>query len=252
MSPVFRELLRRELAERQQGSVLGVGWWFLLPLLQLGLFALVFGALLPARDGGALPYPAFLALGLWPWWLLANAVARGLGSYTDNAALIGRVPLPVTVYVDARVAASVLLDLLGFALVVGVLALFGLVPAWRGIPLLLIALLLAMVLAWALARIVGLLQVFLRDVGPMVTQGLGLAFFLTPVLYPREHLPAALASVLAWNPMAAVIEAVRAAWSSGGEANWLGLLPAVVVTGVVVLLAVALQRRAAPHVEDFL
>ena len=73
---VFRELLRRELGERYRGTLLGGGWYLVLPLLQLGVLAWVFGSLLPARANSSVPYPVFLALGLWPWTLFANAASH--------------------------------------------------------------------------------------------------------------------------------------------------------------------------------
>src|SRR5688500_17435133 len=147
---VFRELLRRELDERHRGSVLGAAWLLLLPLLQLAVLAWVFGQLLPARAGdGRLPYAAFLALGLWPWNLFANAVARGVTALTDNAALIGKVAVPHALYVDARVAGAGVVDLAGFAVVLVALPLFGVELAWRGLPVLLPAL--ATIALWGLA-----------------------------------------------------------------------------------------------------
>src|SRR5690349_14866773 len=108
---VFRELLRRELDERHRGSLLGAAWLGLLPLLQLLVLAWVFGHLLPARSAsGALPYAAFLALGLWPWLLFANAAGRGVTALTDNASLIGKVAVPHALFVDARVAGAALVD----------------------------------------------------------------------------------------------------------------------------------------------
>src|SRR3546814_12265629 len=101
---VFLALLRRDLSERHQGSLLGIGWNLLQPLLQLAVLSLVFTHLLPARRAtGHVPYAAFLALGLWPWQLFANALTRGTSALTDNAALIATRPLPHSRYVPARV-----------------------------------------------------------------------------------------------------------------------------------------------------
>jgi lipopolysaccharide transport system permease protein len=64
--PLLAELLRRELTERYQGSLLGWAWALLQPLAQLAVLSLVFTHLLPARaSGGTLPYAVFLALGRW-------------------------------------------------------------------------------------------------------------------------------------------------------------------------------------------
>ncbi|HBD19374.1 MAG TPA: hypothetical protein DC063_04305 [Arenimonas sp.] len=250
---VFRELLRRELEERYRGSLLGAAWLVLLPLLQLAVLALVFGALLPARatGGGELPYAAFLALGLWPWNLLANAANRGVTALTDNAALIGKVAVPHGLYVDSRVAASTLIDLGGFVLVLLALLAFGVPLAASGLPAVLAALGVVAVLALALARLLAVLQVFLRDIAAVTGQGLVLLFFLTPVLYDRAVLPAAVAPWLALNPMVVPVESVRAAFS-GLPVDWAALATCALAAALLLLAAQTLLRRGRAHLEDFL
>lgn len=249
---VFRELLRRELEERYRGSLLGAAWLFVLPLLQLAVLAWVFGQLLPARaHGGQMPYAAFLALGLWPWNLFANAANRGVTALTDNAALIGKVAVPHALYVDTRVAASVAVDLAGFALVLGVLVAFGVALEPLGLPVVLVALAVVAVYALAVARLLAVLQVFLRDIATLTGQLLMLGFFLTPVLYDRSLLPGAAAGWLSLNPLVAPVEAVRAALS-GGQPDWAALAVSLAVGLLLLALANRFFRRARSHLEDFL
>ena len=251
--PVLRELLAREWRERYQGSVLGVGWLALLPLAQLAVLAFVFGTLLPARaSSGSLPYPMFLALGLFPWLLFANAVNRGVTAYLDNAGLIARVPLPPSLYVHARVLGSVAVDFGGFVLVLAVLLAFGLRFDATGAIAAVGGLAVLAVMALALARIAALLQVFVRDLAAVVGQVVGLGFFLSPVLYERAQLPGATAQALGWNPLAAAIEAIRHGLSGEGALPWRALGVSALVAVALLLASIALQRRAGRHLEDYL
>lgn len=250
---VFRELLRRELEERYRGSVLGAAWLLLLPLLQLAVLAWVFGALLPSRamGGEGVPYAAFLALGLWPWNLLAGAVNRGVTALTDNAALIGKVAVPHGLYVDTRVAAAAMIELAGFAIVLVALRLWGVALDWQGLPALLAGLGVVAVLALALARLLAVLQVFLRDVANLVAQLLVLGFFLTPILYDRALMPASVAPWLALNPMTVPVESVRAGLL-GGTVDWPALAACAGAALALLALAQWLMRRGRAHLEDFL
>lgn len=248
---VFRELLRRELGERFRGSLLGAAWLVLLPLLQLAVLAWVFGELLPARMPSDLPYAAFLALGLWPWNLFANAVNRGTVALTDNAALIGKVAVPHGLYIDVRVAAAVLLEAGGLLLVLLALGLFGLPLRAGGLPAALAGLAVLALYAWSIARVLAVLQVFLRDIAAAIGQLLTLAFFLTPVLYDRRHLPELAQSVLAFNPLAVPVEVVRDGLS-GAAVDLPALALSAAGAGLCWLLARALLARARPHLEDFL
>jgi ABC-type polysaccharide/polyol phosphate export permease len=252
VTAVFRELLRRELEERYRGSLLGTAWLFLLPLLQLAVLAWVFGHLLPARaQGGDLPYGAFLALGLWPWNLFANAANRGVTALTDNASLIGKVAVPHGLYVDVRVVASVLIDLAGLVLVLAVLLVFGIGLEPAGLPAAVAALAVICVHALAAARLLSVLQVFLRDIAAVTGQVLMLGFFMTPVLYDRSLLPEPAAGWLALNPLAVPVESVRNALT-GQATDWLALGASLALALAVLWLANALFRRARSHLEDFL
>ena len=252
VSAVFRELLRRELEERYRGSVLGTAWLLLLPVLQLAVLAWVFGHLLPARaQTGDLPFVAFLALGMWPWNLFANAANRGVTALTDNASLIGKVAVPHGLYVDVRVVASVVIDLVGLVLVLGVLLAFGVGLSLSGLPAALAALAVIAVFALAMARLLAVLQVFLRDIAAVTGHVLMLGFFITPVLYDRDLLPSAAARWLGLNPLAAPVEGVRRALS-GQATDWLALGASLAVALALLWLASALFRRARSHLEDFL
>ncbi|MGH8051325.1 MAG: ABC transporter permease [Arenimonas sp.] len=249
---VFRELLRRELGERYRGSLLGVLWHLLLPLSQLLVLSWVFSHLLQARTQFEnLSYGAFLALGLWPWNLFSNAVSNSVAALTGNAALIGKIALPHHLLVDAKVSASVLLDLAGFAVVLLALLLFGTPLKLSGVPVVLLSLAVLYIFAVGFANIVAVLNVFLRDVGAAISQILSLLFFLTPVIYDLAQLPKPLQQLLILNPFAAPILAIRHALL-GLPVDWFHLGISALIAIFVAYLGYALLRRARPHLEDYL
>lgn len=249
---VFRELLRRELGERYRGSFLGVLWHLLLPLSQLLVMSWVFSHLLQARTQYQnLSYAAFLAMGLWPWNLFANAVANSVVALTGNAALIGKIALPHHLLVDAKVTASMLLDLTGFIVVLIALLLFGTPLVLSGLPVVMLCLLIFSIFAIGFAYIVAVLNVFLRDVGAAITQILSLMFFLSPVMYDLAQLPVRLQKLLLLNPLVSPIVNIRNALI-GLPIDWLSLMVSAVAAILVAILGYALLRRARPHLEDYL
>jgi lipopolysaccharide transport system permease protein len=249
---VFRELLRRELGERYRGSLLGVLWHLLLPLSQLLVLSWVFSHLLQARTQFEnLSYAAFLALGLWPWNLFSNAVSNSVSALTGNAALIGKIALPHHLLVDAKVSASILLDLAGFAAVLLALVLFGTNLHFSGMPVVVLSLLILYVFAVGFAYIVAVLNVFLRDVGAATSQIMSLMFFLTPVIYDLAQLPEQLQKLLLINPFSGPIIAIRHAFL-GLPTDWVHLGVSALLAMVVAALGYTLLRRARPHLEDYL
>ena len=85
--PLVRELVRRELHQRYLGSLSGGAWAIVQPLLQLAIYGYVFGrifaARLPEQEFGALPFVAFLAIGLWPWNAFAEGLTRACTAIVD-------------------------------------------------------------------------------------------------------------------------------------------------------------------------
>jgi lipopolysaccharide transport system permease protein len=249
---VFRELLRRELGERYRGSFLGVFWHLLLPLMQLAVLSWVFSHVLQARTQFEnISYAAFLALGLWPWNLFANAVNNGVIALTSNSALIGKVALPHHLLVNAKVTSSVLLDLAGFFVILMALVLLGTPLKISGIPVVLLCLTVLCIFAIGFANIVAVLNVFMRDVGAAMSQILGLLFFLTPILYDTGQLPNTFQQWLLLNPFAAPVMAIRHAFL-GLPVDWFQLGVSALVALIVAYLGHALLKRARPHLEDYL
>jgi lipopolysaccharide transport system permease protein len=87
MPPLFRALLEREFKNRFLGGELSPVWWAVQPLLQLSVYALVFGVFLKVKLPPAYgdSYLAFVAVGLWPWLAFTESVVRSASSLLQQA-----------------------------------------------------------------------------------------------------------------------------------------------------------------------
>jgi lipopolysaccharide transport system permease protein len=244
---------RQDLTQRFTGNALGTGWALIAPILQLALFAFVFGLIFKARVPGldGLGYVAFLSLGMWPWFAFAEGVARGAGALTEQVGLLSKVAVSPAVLVCARVLTAFGLHGIGFLLVVAVLAALSTPVSLWWLPLALPGWIALLILAMAAALVLSITQVFVRDLQQIVAYGLVALMFLSPILYPAEMLPATMAWWGEINPIAGIVQSIRlpllyAQWP-GVEA----LLP--IVTGSVLLLLAGLfYRRMRRSVIDFL
>lgn len=252
---LVRELVRRELQQRYLGSLSGGAWALVQPLLQLAIYGYVFGrifaARLPEQEFGAMPFVAFLAVGLWPWNAFAESLTRVCTAIVDNAGLLGKVAMPRPLLVVAPVIAGFLLQAAGFAAVIVVLYLGGWAePRWQvliALPLFALLALFTLGLAWLFSA----LNVFVRDIAHGLAQVLLMMFFLTPVLYPRSLVPEALLPLADANPMALFVGLFRQSVLGVGHyqsSDWL-LLTAL--TAASLALGYWVFQRLAPHFEDF-
>ena len=251
---IFRALLVRELRARFVGSA-GGWWWSLLhPLLQLAIYAVVFGTIFRVRfpELGRHDFLTFVAVALWPWLIFQDGILRGAQAIQANAGLIKKVAFPHSALVYASVAATFAIHAIGFVLVLIALSIFdvGIDPLGAVLALPILGLLLLATVSVAL--VCAAAQVFLRDIeqilGPLMMVGL----YASPVLYSVTSVPPNLQFIVAANPLTHFIEPLRSLLLSGSATIvWSDILVWLLVP-LAFLAAKAGFRRLSPHFEDFI
>ena len=100
--------------------------------------------------------------------------------------------------------------------------------------------------------LLGVFNVFARDVGQVVPVVMQLAFWLAPIAYTPEVVPASLRPILYLNPMTPVVEAYQRALLFGGAPDWQALAALVCASFLLLSFALLLFRRASPDMADVL
>lgn len=244
---LFSNLFRRDFHAKYKGSLLGVAWSLLNPLVLLGVYLVVFGVLI--KNGDIPHYPIYLLAGLACWIFFSVSLQSSARSMVDSAELIKKVRFPRQLVALSMVATQAVTY--GLMMVILVVLSLVFVPAargevWAAIPLAV----LFVGFVGGLALLVACLNVLFRDVEHILTAALLPWFFLTPILWSVTTLPDkakshhVLLDVLRWgNPVAPPVFAVR-------DALWSGHLPRVAdvvylaVAAVVALLLGAAVFRA--------
>lgn len=178
---VLWNLVRRNLKVRYKNSVLGFAWSLLNPLLQIGVWWFLFKVILPGR--GEANFMAILVTGFLPWLFFSQTVLDSTVCVAQEMALIKKAYFPRTI-LPLSVLCSNLIHL-GFAFIV----LVGLFAFWRvdvNINYLLVipSTILLALFAYGLSAMLAAWSAFYADVKFIVSNLLGLWFFLVPVLYP--------------------------------------------------------------------
>ena len=192
------------LRHRYAGSALGFTWHVLYPLAQIALYALVFTGIMRSRMTGLpdlpMAFPIYLCAGLLPWLGFVEIVTRCTDAMLANANILQRTRLPEVLFFALDAFAGFLTMSLGACLVFLVAVACGIPPAWAWLwmPLLLAAL---SAVAFGLGMVFGVLNVFTRDVAPLVGIGLQLALWTLPIVYVETILPESLRALLPWNPL---------------------------------------------------
>jgi len=226
-------LTRREIKGRYSQSFFGFGWAIAQPLATMLVFTFVFGRL-GKMDAGGAPYPLFAYAALVPWFFFSNSVSTGMMSLITYRNIVTKTYFPREIIPLAQVA-SRLLDF-GAAAAIFVLMLlqYRVAPGlWSlmGVPLFLML----FGFTCAVTLLTSSLNVFYRDVSPVVTIALQLWLYLTPVAYALSAVPERYRLFFSLNPLTAIIEGTRSAFVFNRPPDW--SLMGVAAIEIVVLLA---------------
>jgi len=204
-------MVRRDILGRYRGSFGGVFWALLNPLLLMLTYFFVFGLVLQARFGGDPSregFALYFLAGMLPWLPFSEAVGRAPNVLLEHGNFIKKLVFPVETLPVNLVVSALVTQFFALAIfLIGLLFFRGSIPAtalW--LPALLVPqLLLTLGLTWLFAAL-GLL---FRDLAQVTGFLLTLWFFLTPICYPEESLPANAKLILALNPFFLLVRAFR-------------------------------------------
>ncbi|WP_349616748.1 ABC transporter permease [Azotobacter salinestris] len=246
--------IRNEFAARFARSHLGGLWMIIHPLTQVAIYALILSNVLAAKLPGIesqYAYALYLMAGMLGWSLFAEVVGRCLTLFIDQGNLMKKMRFPRITLPVIVIGSSLLNNQLLLMAVLVVFALLGQPPSlqmfWL-IPLTLTV----VALATGLGLILGVLNVFVRDIGQVVPIVLQIWFWFTPIVYPVGIIPEELKGMMDINPMYPIIDAYHSILVYGSA-------PDLQQTGITTLMALALMllglfmfRRAAPEMVDAL
>jgi lipopolysaccharide transport system permease protein len=218
-------LARRELAARYKGSVLGLIWAVLTPVVMIAIFTFIFAGIFGARfgaNGTAWDYALYLFCGLLPWTAFQESVQLSSTIIVAHSNLVKRVVFPLETLPVAQAISTLANQMFGtLALVIATIIIRGQLHAtllW--LPVLIVPqLIMTLGAAWFIAS----LGVFLRD----IVQGIALVLmawmYLTPIIYPEQIVPEKFRPFININPFTPLIRSYRRIILEGTSPDWRGL-----------------------------
>lgn len=209
----YRDLLVawviRTVRARYQQSILGSLWAIVQPAASVAIFSIIFTRFVPVDTGG-IPYIVFSYTAMVPWTFFASAITDMVDSLVSNMNLVSKIYFPREILPLSALLAR-LIDF-GIAGVVLILLLFAYGRAISLSALLFLPAILGteLALALGLGLIGAAVNVFYRDIRHLLTLGLQIWLYATPIIYPLTAVPEQLRFFYLLNPMAGILEAYRA------------------------------------------
>lgn len=245
--------VRREIQARYRSSLLGAFWIVASPIASIVIYTVIFAEIMHTRLPGVdlkFAYSIYLCAGILTWNFFTEVVTRCQTVFLEHANLLKklsfpRICLPVVVLASASFNFVIILAIFLFFLLVS--------GSWPGFPLLAFFVVLAVQIALAtgLGIVLGVLNVFFRDVGHLFSIVLQFWFWATPIVYPLGILSERIRPWVERNPMTPLMSAYQQIFTRGEWPAWQPLIPTVLTAAVLCLFALLLfQRRAGEMVDE--
>ena len=246
-------LTKHELRMRYAGTLAGILWSFVQPLLTILTYWLVFDWGLKVQPANNLPFTVVFVCGIVPWMTFAEAVNNSANAVTSHSHLVRKIAFPTEILPAVNVLTSLVPHLFLLLMLMILIAFFHLPFSFmffQSLYFLAAMTVLAIGIGWFL----GALNVFYRDLGQAVTPITGLWFWLTPIVWPIEMVPERIRPWLALNPMTYIVEGYRNSFLYARPfwADWIGTVAFWSFAIGMLLIGAFVFKRLKPEFADVL
>lgn len=240
-------LVMRDYKASFKQTILGPVWFFIQPLLTSSVYSVIFGMIAKLGTDGN-PRLLFYMSGVILWNYFSTCLTSTSTTFVTNANIFGKVYFPRLIMPVSVIVSNMLRFSVQFLFFMAALAYYiiqGNTPVhitWAA-ALTPVFLLIMAVLGLSMGLIVSSLTTKYRDLVHLVSFGVQLMMYATPVVYPASELPLKWQEILQYNPMTAVIEGFRFAFLGSGGFHPGMLIYSAAVTAVLLFISVIMFNR---------
>lgn len=246
-------LIKRDFVAVYQQTILGPLWYFVQPILTTLTFTIVFGNIANISTDG-LPQLLFYMSGIIGWNYFSECLNATSSTFSANASIFGKVYFPRLIVPVSIVVSNLIKFSIQFVLFLLFIAYFLSkdAPINPNITILLTPLLLLLMagLGLGFGIIISSLTTKYRDLRFLVTFGVQLLMYATPVIYPLSELPEKYRLYIEANPMTPVIETFRYAYLGAGSYNLMHLGYSFLFMVVVLFFALLIFNKVEKSFMD--
>ena len=246
----YRDLVmlfvRRDFVAVYKQTILGPLWYLVQPLLTTLTFTFIFGSVAKLPTDG-LPQFLFYMSGTVIWTYFASCLTKTSETFVNNANLFGKVYFPRLAVPVSILVSNLITFTIQFVFFLGFMLFFGLNGSalspnlWILLTPILILMMAGLGLGFGI--LISSLTTKYRDLRFLVTFGVQLLMYATPVIYPVSSIPERFQWIILANPMTSIVEAFRYAFLGAGSVNSMQLLYSFGFMAVIVVIGITIFNR---------
>ena len=254
----YRDLLmmfvKRDFVTVYKQTLLGPFWFFIQPVMTTLIYVIIFGhvARIPTDN---IPPTLFYICGITTWNYFSEAFVNTSKTFLENANIFGKVYFPRLILPLSKVVSGLIKFSIQFALFLGIFFYYycttnDLHPNWT-IVLIPYYMLIMAVLGLGFGIIFSSLTTKYRDLTFLISFGIQLLMYATPIIYPVSQIKDKLfLTLIKANPMTAIVEGFRYAFLGSGVCDWNLLLYSTCVAAVALITGVIIFNRVEKSFMD--
>lgn len=245
----YRDLLylftRRDIVSFYKQTILGPIWFFIQPIFTTLIYVLVFGRIAGLSTDG-LPQILFYLCGITFWNYFSECLNKTATVFKDNAPLFGKVYFPRIISPLSIVISNLLRFAIQFSLFLAVLLWYwnrGAIAPNAAVLLFPIVVFTMATMGLGLGMLFSAMTTKYRDMVFLLSFGVQLLMYATPVIYPASQMPASVARYLAWNPLSPLFEVTRYGFLGAGRFTAFDILYSITFAITVLLVSTVIFNR---------
>ena len=238
-------LVRRDFVSFYKQTILGPLWFLIQPLLTTAMYLLIFGRIAKVSTDGVPPLLFYMA-GVTCWSYFSETLLKTSDTFIANANIFGKVYFPRLVIPLSIVISNLIRFGIQFSLFAAIwigYMVAGKVHLTWAIALFPVLVVLMALLGLALGIIFSSLTTKYRDLRFLLTFGIQLLMFATPVVYPLSLAPEKYKWLILANPFTAIIETFRYGFLGQGEFSWVYLAYSAISTIIILIIGVVIFNK---------
>ncbi len=242
--PLIWNFVKRDIRSKYVGSLLGMYWAVINPLILLLVYSIVFGFVLQVRVPGSTniwDFVLYFSAGFLPWTTFSDSVMRASKSIIDNKHYIKKVPFPTEIFPLYTILSE------SVNLVIGLCIYFVLLVILNGpltvfILLVPVAIALQVLFTLSLGFFLSSGAVYFRDIPQILGAFMLVWFWATPIVYIADMIPEGYRWIMQLNPTYYMVEIYRDLLFYGKLPDLLILGPFLVLSSLAFIFSVQFFR----------
>jgi lipopolysaccharide transport system permease protein len=245
--------VRRDFVSFYKQTVLGPIWFFIQPIFTTIVYVFLFGTLASLSTDG-IPAPLFYIAGITTWTYFSDCLIKTSTVFRDNTAIFGKVYFPRLI-MPLSITISSLVKFFVQLLLLTIMIIFFSIKEDQSFVSINIVFFPAVVLimgaqGMGLGLLVTAVSSKYRDIAMLLTFGIQLLMFATPIVYPLSSISGKLKLILQLNPMTTVVEMMRLGFLGKGTVDMFGIVYTILITISVLFLGVLVFNKVEKSFVD--